>query len=342
MNIFSNRQVCFIGILITGCVLNCIADFNITINNGAASSSTATNGAVVRVFADVPDENKVFSVWTGDVGGIANQHSPTTSVSIGGTDLTLTASYVNAPYKLTVIQDKTTVFGWYPAGAQVPLKARLPALFKSFKWTGDDSADTNAVANLSSWNTSLTMPSENVELTAIFESVIQSNAYLVINLSDGAISYLDTPPTNGWDSTYKDNKMVFRRIEAGTYQMGAGDFSNSDEHTVTLTEPFYIEVFEVTQGQWDNVIGGYPSSYGGSSAYDYYPVENISYDNIRGSADGRDWPADADVDSTSFAGIIRSRTGYTGFDLPTEAQWEYACRAGTTNDWYVDCCEGGV
>ena len=130
--------------------MNCIADFNITVNNGSSSSASTTNGAIVRVSANVPDENKVFNSWTGDISGVADRYSPTTSVTVAGADITLTATYNNAPYKLTFIQDGTTVYGWYPAGMQIPLKARLPPVFKSFKWTGADSADTNAVTDLTS------------------------------------------------------------------------------------------------------------------------------------------------------------------------------------------------
>jgi formylglycine-generating enzyme len=82
------------------------------------------------------------------------------------------------------------------------------------------------------------------------------------------------------------------------------------------------------------VVGGYPSGYSGSGR-DYHPVENISSDDIRGATSGRNWPASADVDAASFVGVMRAKTGSDGFDLPTEAQWEYACRAGTSGNWSV-------
>ncbi len=147
--------------------------------------------------------------------------------------------------------------------------------------------------------------------------------YCVIDLSGGTnaasypVTYLASPPSGGFNvAMYKTTKLVLKRIEPGTFTM-------CEEYQTTLTKPFYIGVFEMTQKQYQLVTGCTPSYFSG----DKLPVEQISYAKIRGSSSGADWPSSSAVDSSSFMGKLRERTGLN-FDLPTEAQHEYASLSG--------------
>ena len=80
------------------------------------------------------------------------------------------------------------------------------------------------------------------------------------------------------------------------------------QHVVTLTKPFYIGKYEVTQEQWEAVMGDNPSVLKGGKL----PVTNVSWDDFQ-----------------KFIKNLNAKTN-GGYRLPTEAEWEYACRAGTT------------
>lgn len=108
--------------------------------------------------------------------------------------------------------------------------------------------------------------------------------------------------------------MSFIRVEPGRFMMGSPPYegereSNETLHEVTLTQAYYLQTTPVTQAQWHEVMGQNPSDFKGAEL----PVENVSWNDI----------------VTQFLPRLNQR-GEGNYRLPTEAEWEYATRAGST------------
>lgn len=107
--------------------------------------------------------------------------------------------------------------------------------------------------------------------------------------------------------------MEFVLVEAGGFEMGLRhgppDVRPAPAHHVTLTQPFYLGRFEVTQGQWTILMGENPSQF--ADCGESCPVESVSW-----------------LDVQEFLDELNSRSRENRFRLPTEAEWEFACRSG--------------
>ncbi len=169
--------------------------------------------------------------------------------------------------------------------------------------------------------------------------------YMAADVVTGEVRYYaskDAVPGGLSNEVYKTQKLLFRLISANRreFTMGApasiaGQYAARETlHQVTLTNDFYLGVYETTQRQWELVKGNRPSVANNNEFYQMRPVENVSYRDIRGATKGLQWPANDEVDDDSFLGVLRNRTGVR-FDLPTDAQWEYACKAGTMTALYT-------
>ena len=148
------------------------------------------------------------------------------------------------------------------------------------------------------------------------------------------------------NNVYKTRKILMRRIHAAgvPWNMGAPscephfnrDGARETIHTVVLTNDFYIGVYELTQAQYYYTMGastrlkGANSNYGGTdntTDWFMYPQQWLGYETLRGAVADYPWPGSHAVDPSKFLGVLRARTGID-FDLPLDAQWEFAARGG--------------
>jgi formylglycine-generating enzyme required for sulfatase activity/Mg-chelatase subunit ChlD len=112
--------------------------------------------------------------------------------------------------------------------------------------------------------------------------------------------------------------MEFVWIEPGTFTMGSPssepgrDSDEGPQHEVTISQGFYLGKFEITQAQWESVMGNNPSAFDGSNR----PVEQVSWNDLQ-----------------AFIQRLNEAAGEALYRLPTEAEWEYTARAGTTTRW---------
>ncbi|MHC1599294.1 MAG: formylglycine-generating enzyme family protein [Candidatus Methanospirareceae archaeon] len=130
-----------------------------------------------------------------------------------------------------------------------------------------------------------------------------------------AVSQTPTPAADQEETVTNSIGMEFVLIPAGEFKMGSpsdeGDrYSNEGPvHHVTIEKAFYLGRYEVTQEEWQEVMGNNPSYFEG----DNLPVEMVSWDDVQ-----------------EFIKKLNKKEGTDKYRLPSEAEWEYACRAGTT------------
>ena len=174
----------------------------------------------------------------------------------------------------------------------------------------------------------VTTPSGTASATDAFTYVVPTGWYTVIEQNVNAAVVTDATLRNAitasglpWRVQDNGTGIEMLLVPGGTFTMGCsastqfGCFSDeSPTHQVTLTQAFYMGRYEVTQAQWTAKMGSNPSYFSGYSDSPSRPVEQVSWNMI---ASG----------STSFMSV-------TGLRLPTEAEWEYAYRAGTTTAFH--------
>jgi formylglycine-generating enzyme required for sulfatase activity len=135
--------------------------------------------------------------------------------------------------------------------------------------------------------------------------------------------------------------MKFALIPAGDFEMGSadGDYDEKPPHPVKISKPFYLGIHEVTQGEYKKVMGNNPSwfSAGGGGkdnvagqSTDRHPVEQVSWKEAIAFCNKL---SERDGLKPYYRSEEGEPLGGDGYRLPTEAEWEYACRAGSTTKY---------
>ncbi len=152
----------------------------------------------------------------------------------------------------------------------------------------------------------------------------KSVAALVMGKKKPKIERVAEPAAPEGEAFTNSIGMKFVLIPSGTFMMGSPSNEpkrDSDErqHRVTISKPFYMQTTEVTQGQWREVMGNNPSYF--KNCGDDCPVEKVFWNDVQG-----------------FIRKLNQKEGTNRYRLPTEAEWEYACRAGTATPFYFGDC----
>jgi formylglycine-generating enzyme required for sulfatase activity len=153
----------------------------------------------------------------------------------------------------------------------------------------------------------------------------------VVSIFEAKTTAKNHPPIPGeaWTvplklSARRHTGLEMEWVNPGEFQMGSPTNEpnrNNDEtpHTVRISKPYWLGKYEVTQAQWSAVMGGRPSFFRGVN----HPVDNVSWHDAMAFCEKL-------TKQEHSAGRLPAGYHYT---LPTEAEWEYACRAGTTGEF---------
>ena len=314
----SPTEGCFVGgapITITGSYLGTATAVTVggvpatnvvaTLNQITATTPAGALGpAAVRVTTAVGTVTapQSFTYMPASVSSIA----PNTGTAAGGSQITITGAYLalttgvtigGAPCTQVTVVNATTVTAVTPAGTL-----------------------GNADVVITGGKGTITVPGGYRYVSIVVPSwatLVEAQPDPAV-VTDPALRAAIAATGLAWRVRDTGTQMEMMLIPPGTFQMGCIMGSNASGcygqeqpvHQVTLTNAFYIGRYEVTQSQWVAKMGSNPSYFQGQSDSASRPVEQVSWNTIQGYLSA------------------------TSLRLPTEAEWEYACRAGTQTPFY--------
>ena len=279
--------------------------------------------------------------------------------------VTITYTLANAPAVVTLdVQTNANTSaaasdpGWTSIGGEAVCNAQGDV----WKKVAPELTEGNSFNGTITWRPDLSWPDHKIAsggARAVVTAWALDNTpdYMVVDVSAAAqpntqnyYPSADFVPGGVSNGLYKTTTILMRKIMAKDIKWTMGSVSETGRtatkeatHQVTLTNNYYIGVYEVTQTQWEQTTGYNPSRYTGEKTM--RPVENVSFTDIRqgkgtqstaASATGGVYPAPPYGES--FLGLLRTKTGID-FDLPSEAQWEFAARAGNGEGRWGDGTE---
>ena len=226
---------------------------------------------------------------------------PNTGSYTGGTTITITGAYLAATTSVTI--------GGVPATNVVAVSAtQVTAVTPAGSVGAVDVVITGAKGALTVAG-GFTYQSIIVPTWATLVEAMPDPAVV----TDSTLRAAITASGLAWRVRDTATQMEMLLVPAGTFTMGCTASNlygcqsiENPTHSVTFTQAFYMGRYEVTQGQWVAKMGSNPSNFQGQSDSASRPVEQVSWNTIQGYLSA------------------------TGMRLPSEAEWEYACRAGTT------------